>query len=150
MRISRPLPIRRAPVVALLALAAACSYAPPQASDALPSPETAGSAEGGSAGGEQARWGMVSHGGAGTIRREQMTPEREAAYRAGLERALRAGYAVLQRGGASLDAVQADINVLEDDSLFNAGKGAVLTIDGRPELDAAIMDGATLKAGSVA
>lgn len=99
---------------------------------------------------QQARWGMVIHGGAGTISREQMTPAREAAYRASLERALRAGYAVLQRGGRSLDAVQAAINVMEDDSLFNAGKGAVLNAQGQAELDAAVMDGATLAAGSVA
>ncbi|HKP77356.1 MAG TPA: isoaspartyl peptidase/L-asparaginase, partial [Longimicrobiaceae bacterium] len=99
---------------------------------------------------QPARWGMVIHGGAGTISRQQMTPEREAAYRAGLERALRAGYAVLQRGGRSLDAVQAAINVMEDDSLFNAGKGAVLNAEGHVEMDAAIMNGATLAAGSVA
>jgi beta-aspartyl-peptidase (threonine type) len=93
---------------------------------------------------------MVIHGGAGTISREAMTPEREAAYRAGLQRALRAGHAVLQRGGRSLDAVQAAINVMEDDSLFNAGKGAVLNAEGNAELDASIMDGATLAAGAVA
>jgi beta-aspartyl-peptidase (threonine type) len=151
MTISIPPFPRRAVAAALLALAAACSYAPRPASDAAPSPSTPGSAAAGSmAEGGQQRWGMVIHGGAGTIRREQMTPEREAAYRAGLERALRAGYAVLRRGGPSMDAVQAAINVMEDDSLFNAGKGAVLTVDGRPELDAAVMDGATLKAGAVA
>jgi len=131
--------------LAALALAAACAPAP--SPRATPAAIAAGS---GSLGGQQARWGMVIHGGAGTISREQMTPAREAAYRAGLERALRAGYAVLQRGGRSLDAVQAAINVMEDDSLFNAGKGAVLNAEGNAELDAAIMDGSTLAAGSVA
>jgi beta-aspartyl-peptidase (threonine type) len=79
-----------------------------------------------------------------------MTPEREAAYRASLEAALRAGYDVLRDGGSALDAVTAAIPVLEDDSLFNAGKGAVFTNAGTVELDASIMDGATLNAGAVA
>src|SRR5438046_4608827 len=82
------------------------------------------------------KFGMVIHGGAGTIERSEMTAENEKAHRAGLERALRAGYAVLQRGGASLDAVEAAIRVLEDDPLFNAGKGAVFTHEGTNELDA--------------
>ncbi|HSU16204.1 isoaspartyl peptidase/L-asparaginase [Longimicrobium sp.] len=130
-----------------LALAALAACAPSaQAPASTPAALPAGSA----AYGQEPRWGMVIHGGAGTITREQMTPEREAAYRAGLERALRAGYAVLQRGGRSLDAVQAAINVMEDDSLFNAGRGAVLNAEGHPEMDAAIMDGSTLAAGSVA
>src|SRR5436309_8481756 len=94
--------------------------------------------------------GMVIHGGAGTIERSEMTPENEKAHRAGLERALKAGYAVLQHGGASLDAVEAAIRVLEDDPLFNAGKGAVFTHEGTNELDASIMEGRTLKAGAVA
>jgi beta-aspartyl-peptidase (threonine type) len=93
---------------------------------------------------------LAIHGGAGAIERDKMTPEKEAAYRADLERALRTGHAVLEKGGTSLDAVEATIKVLEDSPLFNAGKGAVFTHDGRNELDAAIMDGATLKAGSVA
>jgi len=93
---------------------------------------------------------MVIHGGAGTIERSEMTPENERAHRAGLERALRAGYAVLKRGGPSLDAVEATIRVLEDDPLFNAGKGAVFTHEGTNELDASIMDGGSLKAGAVA
>jgi beta-aspartyl-peptidase (threonine type) len=96
------------------------------------------------------KFGMVIHGGAGTIKQSEMTPENEKAHRAGLERALRAGYEVLQRGGASLDAVEAAIRVLEDDSLFNAGKGAVFTHEGTNELDASIMDGRTLRAGAVA
>ncbi len=139
------LPRTRSTLAAALILAAAACAPGPRAPSAGPARPPAGSAAYG-----QARWGIVIHGGAGTITREAMTPEREAAYRAGLERALRAGYAVLQRGGRSLDAVQAAINVMEDDSLFNAGKGAVLNAEGNAELDAAIMDGATLAAGSVA
>jgi beta-aspartyl-peptidase (threonine type) len=93
---------------------------------------------------------IAIHGGAGTIRRSAMTAEAEAAYRAALTEALQAGYAVLKSGGTSLDAVSAAVVVLEDSPLFNAGKGAVLTADGATELDAAIMDGATLRAGAVA
>lgn len=93
---------------------------------------------------------IVIHGGAGTIRRETMTPEREKAYREALEQALKTGYSILKKGGTSLDAVEATIRVMEDSPLFNAGKGAVFTAEGTNELDAAIMDGATLKAGSVA
>jgi beta-aspartyl-peptidase (threonine type) len=93
---------------------------------------------------------IVIHGGAGTIRREGMSPEREKAYREALEHALKTGYNILKLGGTSLDAVEATIRILEDSPLFNAGKGAVFTADGTNELDAAIMDGATLKAGSVA
>jgi beta-aspartyl-peptidase (threonine type) len=93
---------------------------------------------------------LVIHGGAGTILKSQMTPEKEAAFRAGLTQALQAGYNALQSGKASIDAVQAAINVLEDDSLFNAGKGAVFTHDGHNEMDASIMDGKTRSAGAVA
>jgi beta-aspartyl-peptidase (threonine type) len=93
---------------------------------------------------------LVIHGGAGTITRASMTPEAEKQYREGLEAALRAGHAVLARGGSSLDAVEATIRTLEDNPLFNAGKGAVFTHEGRNELDASIMDGKTKKAGSVA
>ena len=93
---------------------------------------------------------LVIHGGAGTILKKDMTPEKEAAYRAGLHKALETGYAVLHAGRSSLDAVEATVRVLEDDSLFNAGKGAVFTHDGRNELDAAVMDGKTLAAGAVA
>lgn len=93
---------------------------------------------------------IVIHGGAGTISRKDMTPEMDKQYRAGLKQALEAGYAVLKRGGKSLDAVQAAIRVMEDDPLFNAGKGAVFDHEGKNELDAAIMDGTTLKAGAVA
>ena len=96
------------------------------------------------------KFGMVIHGGAGTIERSEMTPENEAAHRVGLEQSLKAGYAVLARGGSSLDAVEAAIRVLEDNPLFNAGKGAVFTHEGTNELDASIMDGRTLNAGAVA
>lgn len=93
---------------------------------------------------------IVIHGGAGTIRKETMNPEREKAYRDKLQEALTTGYEILKNGGTSMDAVEATIHVMEDSPLFNAGKGAVFTSDGRNELDAAIMDGSTLKAGSVA
>jgi beta-aspartyl-peptidase (threonine type) len=96
------------------------------------------------------RLGFVIHGGAGVIRRGSLTPEKEKAYRAKLEEALMAGYKALQKGKTSLDAVQIAINLLEDSPLFNAGKGAVFTADGKNELDAAIMDGKDLKAGAVA
>jgi beta-aspartyl-peptidase (threonine type) len=99
---------------------------------------------------EPMKFGMVIHGGAGTIERSQMTAENEEAHRAGLEQSLKAGYEVLERGGSSLDAVEAAIHVLEDNPLFNAGKGAVFTHEGTNELDASIMDGKTLKAGAVA
>jgi L-asparaginase / beta-aspartyl-peptidase len=95
-------------------------------------------------------WAIILHGGAGVIERKTMSPEAEAAYRASLAEALRLGSSVLDQGGSSLDAVETAIRYLEDDPLFNAGKGAVFTADGRNELDSAIMDGATLKAGSVA
>jgi beta-aspartyl-peptidase (threonine type) len=93
---------------------------------------------------------LVVHGGAGTITRRNMTPEMEQQYRAGMEQALRTGHAVLAKGGSSLDAVEATIRVLEDNPLFNAGKGAVFTHEGKNELDASIMDGKTKGAGSVA
>jgi len=92
---------------------------------------------------------LVIHGGAGVVAND-VTPEREKAVRASLQRALDAGYAELKVGKAALDAVTAVITVLEDDPLFNAGKGAVFNHAGKNELDAAIMDGATLAAGSVA
>ncbi|HEX5732050.1 MAG TPA: isoaspartyl peptidase/L-asparaginase [Blastocatellia bacterium] len=99
---------------------------------------------------KEKRFKLVIHGGAGTILKSRMTPEREAAYRATLAEALQTGHAVLKRGGSSLDAIEATIKVLEDSPLFNAGKGAVFTSEGTNELDASIMDGATLKAGAVA
>jgi beta-aspartyl-peptidase (threonine type) len=94
-------------------------------------------------------FGIALHGGAGTLPRAEMNAEQEECYRSGLERALSAAYSVLEGGGSSLDAVTRAIVVLEDDPLFNAGRGAVFTIDGRNELDASIMDGSTLKAGAV-
>lgn len=99
---------------------------------------------------QQKKYVMVIHGGAGTILKKNMSPEKEAAYIAALTQALNAGYAEIKAGKSSLDAVEATIHVLENDPHFNAGKGAVFTHDGRNELDAAIMDGKTLMAGSVA
>lgn len=93
---------------------------------------------------------MVVHGGAGTISKETMTPEKEKAYKDALTAALQAGYDLLRAGRPALDAVQASVNILEDAPLFNAGKGAVFTHEGKNEMDASIMDGATLKAGAVA
>jgi len=94
--------------------------------------------------------GLVIHGGAGVIERASMSPEREAEYRARLAEALNAGYAVLDRGGAALEAVTAAINIMEDSPLFNAGRGAVFNADGICELDASIMDGRTQAAGAIA
>jgi beta-aspartyl-peptidase (threonine type) len=93
---------------------------------------------------------LAIHGGAGTIRRSTMTPEREAAYHAGLRRSLDAGRAVLADGGSALDAVSAAVMALEDEPLFNAGRGAVYTSAGKQEMDAAIMDGRDRSAGAVA
>jgi beta-aspartyl-peptidase (threonine type) len=95
-------------------------------------------------------WSLAVHGGAGVIERGSLTAEKEVAYRAALLTAMDAGSKVLRGGGSSLDAVEAVIRILEDDPLFNAGRGAVFTADGRNELDASIMDGATRKAGAVA
>ena len=93
---------------------------------------------------------LVIHGGAGTILKSQMTPEKEKAYTEALDKALQAGYDILKNGGSALDAVEAAVKVMEDSPLFNAGKGAVFTHEGVNELDAAIMNGKTLQAGSVA
>lgn len=98
---------------------------------------------------EGPRWSIALHGGAGTIERAEMSPEMDAAYRAALTRALEAGASVLADGGGALDAIQAAIEILEDDPLFNAGRGAVFTSAGANELDASIMDGATMRAGAV-
>lgn len=95
------------------------------------------------------RLGFVLHGGAGVITKASMTPEKEAAYRAKLEEAVLAGYKTLQSGKSSLDAIEVAIRILEDSPLFNAGKGAVFTADGKNELDSSIMDGKTLAAGAV-
>ncbi|MBX3267242.1 MAG: isoaspartyl peptidase/L-asparaginase [Acidobacteria bacterium] len=96
------------------------------------------------------RLGFVIHGGAGVISRGSLSPEREKEYRAKLEEAVLAGYKALQAGRSSLDAVEIAIRILEDSPLFNAGKGAVFTNEGKNELDASIMDGKTLGAGAVA
>ena len=96
------------------------------------------------------RWSIVVHGGAGVIERQSLTPEVEAQYRAAMERALTTGGGVLERGGSSLDAVEAVIREMEDDPLFNAGRGAVFGADGKNHLDASIMDGRTRAAGAVA
>ena len=93
---------------------------------------------------------IAIHGGAGVIDPAKMTPERAASYRAGLAAALDAGYAILERGGSSVEAVTAAVRTLEDDPQFNAGRGAVLNHEGDAELDAAIMDGHGPRAGAVA
>ena len=93
---------------------------------------------------------IAIHGGAGTILKEDITPELEKAYRSALKEALEAGYAVLEIGGTAVNAVKAAVVVMEDNALFNAGKGAVFTKKGLNELDAAIMDGSTLDAGAIA
>jgi beta-aspartyl-peptidase (threonine type) len=95
-------------------------------------------------------WSIVVHGGAGVIARTALGPNGDTAYRASLAQAEAAGARVLERGGSALDAVEAAIQILEDDPLFNAGRGAVFTSEGKNELDAAIMDGSNLKAGAVA
>ena len=92
---------------------------------------------------------IAVHGGAGDIPPAELTPEREAAYHAGLERALRAGQAILESSGSSLDAVVAAVQVLEEDPLFNAGRGSVIGADGICELDASLMEGRELRAGAV-
>jgi L-asparaginase / beta-aspartyl-peptidase len=96
------------------------------------------------------KWAVVLHGGAGVIERASMTPQAEQQYRAGLSAALNAAAAVLDKGGSSLDAVQAAIEVMENNPLFNAGRGAVFAANGTNQMDASIMDGATMRAGAVA
>ena len=95
-------------------------------------------------------WSLAIHGGAGTIRAEEMTAEREAEHRAGLLAALEAGRAVLDAGGTALEAVTAAVCRLEDCPLFNAGHGSTLTEAGTVEMDAAVMEGTTRAAGAVA
>ncbi|HLW35327.1 MAG TPA: isoaspartyl peptidase/L-asparaginase [Chthoniobacterales bacterium] len=99
---------------------------------------------------KEAKIGLVVHGGAGTMERSKMSAEHEREYRAGIENALRAGWEVLQHGGSALDATEAAVRIFEDNPLFNAGKGAVFNAAGVNEMDAAIMDGKTLRAGTVA
>lgn len=98
---------------------------------------------------QRPQWAIAIHGGAGALSRAEMTPEKEAAYRAALDSALQIGETVLRNGGTALDAVTQTVSWLEDCPLFNAGRGAVFTHDGRNELDASIMDGSTQMAGAV-
>ena len=95
-------------------------------------------------------FGIVIHGGAGTILRKNMTPEMDAAYREILAKAIETGHAILAAGGSSTEAVEKTIHVMENSPLFNAGKGAVLNSEGGVELDASFMDGARLDAGAIA
>ncbi|WP_313102538.1 isoaspartyl peptidase/L-asparaginase [Brevundimonas sp.] len=99
---------------------------------------------------ETPTWSLAIHGGAGVIERANLSPERDAAYRAGLQAALDAGSAVLAQGGSALDAVQAAVETMEVNPLFNAGRGAVFTAAGKNELDAAVMNGVDRSAGAVA
>ena len=99
--------------------------------------------------GARPKWALVAHGGAGVITRNELTAEQEDAYRGAMATAADAGAAVLRAGGSALDAVEAAIHLLEDDPLFNAGRGAVFTAEGRNELDASIMEGRNLGAGAV-
>ena len=99
---------------------------------------------------KQVVYGLVIHGGAGTITRKNMSSEKESAYHGKLTEALAAGFEILEKGGPSMDAVETTIRIMEDSPLFNAGKGAVFTNAGTNELDASIMDGSTLQAGAVA
>ena len=92
---------------------------------------------------KQSNFGIVIHGGAGTILKENMSDSMEMAYRVILEKAIRTGHEILEKGGSSLEAVTATINIMEDSPLFNSGKGAVFTHEETNELDASIMDGAT-------
>jgi beta-aspartyl-peptidase (threonine type) len=96
------------------------------------------------------KFSLAVHGGAGTLRREAMTAQAEAEYREGLRRALMSGYRVLKQGGPALEAVTNAVMALEDDPHFNAGRGAVYTSAGTHEMDAAVMDGTSRKAGAVA
>lgn len=95
-------------------------------------------------------WGLVIHGGAGTILKKHMSDSLEKAYKAKLEEAIRAGHSILAKGGTSLEAITASITIMENSPLFNAGKGAVFTHDETNEMDASVMDGKTLNAGAVA
>ncbi|MGS2762697.1 isoaspartyl peptidase/L-asparaginase family protein [Sinomicrobium sp. M5D2P9] len=126
--------------IGLLCLATACKESPEATAN---TPETPSEPKG-------EHFAIVIHGGAGTILKKNMTPEREAEYREVLEKAIRTGYDILKNGGSGLDAVQKTVNVMENSPLFNAGKGAVFTNKGKNELDASIMDGKTRNAGAVA
>jgi beta-aspartyl-peptidase (threonine type) len=97
----------------------------------------------------QNKLALAIHGGAGTILKSTMTPELELEYRSGLESALKTGWKILEKGGSAMNCVEATVCTLEDFHLFNAGRGAVFTHEGKNEMDASIMDGATLRAGAV-
>ena len=113
-------------------------------------PQVKSSGEQANAPGATHKWAVVLHGGAGVIERSSMTPQADAEYRAGLKQAITAASAVLDKGGSAMDAVEAAIRLMEDNPLFNAGRGAVFAADGTNQMDAAIMDGATTRAGAVA
>jgi|SRR5690554_403182 len=98
---------------------------------------------------ENKKYSIAIHGGAGTLVKGLMTPEKEELYKAALNNALEKGYVILEKGGSAIDAVEASVIALEDSPLFNAGKGSVFTNEGTHEMDAAIMDGKTLEAGAV-
>lgn len=142
------------PALATAAAVTATALALPQGGERAPDGRAAAAADArptGKARPDARNVVLAVHGGAGTaLDRDKTTPEREKAYRDGLTEALRAGQKVLDKGGPSVDAVQAAVAKLEDDPLFNAGKGAVFTADAGHELDASIMRGSDLKAGAVA
>lgn len=117
---------------------------------AVPAPARAGDVAAAPAAAPRHAWAVVLHGGAGAITRASLTPAEDAAYRAGLATSLSAAEKVLAANGSALDAVEAAIEPFEDNPLFNAGRGAVFAADGTNQLDAAIMDGATMRAGAVA
>ena len=125
--------------LALMTLAACQSLNPSSAEEGAAQPDA-----------QSPEWRLVIHGGAGVILRENLTPDREAAYTAALETALQAGADVLRNGGSAVDAVQAAVIPMEDNPLFNAGQGAVFTAAAEHELDASIMSGAQRDAGAVA
>src|SRR5690606_12179709 len=116
--------------------------------DKTPASETINASE--NSNNKEKNFGIVIHGGAGTILKENMGDSLETAFKDKLKEAISVGHEILKNGGSSLDAVTQTINVMEDSPLFNAGKGAVFTHEGSNELDASIMDGSTLNAGAVA
>ncbi|WP_172383562.1 isoaspartyl peptidase/L-asparaginase family protein [Streptomyces sp. MNP-20] len=142
------------PALATAAAVTATALALPQGGERAPDGRAAAAADArpaGKARPDARNVVLAVHGGAGTaLDRDKTTPEREKAYRDGLTEALRAGQKVLDKGGSSVDAVQAAVTRLEDNPLFNAGKGAVFTADAGHELDASLMRGSDLKAGAVA
>lgn len=136
--------------IVALAVGAACIEWCAQAHAAQAKPAANGQGASGLHTNQQHKWAIVLHGGAGVIERSSMTPQADAEYRAGLKEAITAAGAVLDKGGSALDAVEAAIRPLEDNPLFNAGRGSVFAADGTNQMDAAIMDGATMRAGAVA